>query len=160
MAFNTMIGEGVGGKPLFVKFAKAGLVFEERTICDADTAAEKFLDRTMQPNQDGIILTEQRDILRLRRGASAQGNDAGTAHFHGFPDEPGEAFVLDLAKTGFTDARENGGYAEPGAFDDVFIQIEVLPSDLAGKKSRRCGFAAAHKANETDELRGQCAVRN
>ena len=39
-------------------------------------AFEQFFDGALQPNENGAGLAQQREILRLRGGAAAEGNDA------------------------------------------------------------------------------------
>ena len=45
-----------------------------------------------------------------------------------------------------------------GGFRDAFIEVHVLPADLAGQQPRDGGFAAAHEAGQADERRGRGSV--
>ena len=43
------------------------------------------------------------------------------------------------------------GSESSAASDDAFIEIHVLPADLAAQQARGGGLAAAHEADEADE---------
>ena len=160
MAFDFVVGERVGREAFVVELAEGGFIFEERAIGDAGAAAEKLLDRAMKPDEDGGVLAEKRDVLRLSGGAAAEGNNARAAVFDGFANKASELFVLDFAEAGLAGAGEDGGDVEAGGLDDVLIEVHMLPANLAGEQASGGGFAAAHEADQADKLRRGRAVRD
>ena len=112
---------------------------------------QQFLDRALQPNEHGASLAQQRKILRLRGGSSAERNDAGFLLLGGFADDAHELFVLDSAEFRFAKLRKYFGDGLLRRFDDALIEVHVLPADLAAQQARDSGLAAAHKADQADE---------
>src|SRR5580700_6067372 len=87
----------------------------------------------------------------LRRSASAEGDDTRFLLLGGFAEDALELFVLDLAEFRFAALGKYFGDGLFGDFDDAFIEVHVLPADLAAEQAGDGGLAAAHEADQADE---------
>ena len=151
VCFDAVIGKFVGRQAIGIELAKTGFVAKERAIGDVSAAREEFFDGAVKPDECSGIFAEESDIIGLRGGAAAERNDTRLLKRDGFADCFFQLLVLDLAEGGLPEFRKNRGDRGAGGFGDEFIEIDVLPTDLASEQARDGGLAAAHKASETDE---------
>jgi hypothetical protein len=145
IGFDFKISEFVRGQALVVKFAETGFIAKERTVSDAGSAFQEICDGTVQPDQRDVGPTQKRDILLLRRGSTAQRNDAGLLLFGGLAENARELFVLDSPEFRLAELGENIGDGLASMFDDALVEIHVLPANLTREQPRDGGFAAAHE---------------
>src|SRR5580700_396585 len=151
IGLHTVIRNLVGRQAFLIERAKTGFVAEERTVLNVGDALEQFLDGALQPNEDGASLTQQHEILRLRSGTAAEGDDARFLLFDRFADDALELGVFNFAEFRFAEPGKYFGDGLFRDFDDAFIEVHMLPADLAAQQARDGGLAAAHEADQADE---------
>src|SRR5208282_3179661 len=72
VGLHTVIRNLIRRQAFLIKSAKASFVAKKGTVLNMGDAFEQFINRTLQPNENGAGLTQQREILRLRCGAPAE----------------------------------------------------------------------------------------
>ena len=99
-----------------VAAAKACFVAKKRTIGDVRATREELFDGAMQPDQCRVTLAKQGNVVRLRGGATSQGNNSGLLKRESFAHGFGQLFVLDFAERRFAKLRKDFGNGGPGSF--------------------------------------------
>src|SRR5580693_7754240 len=154
IGLHTVIRNLVGRQAFLIERAKTGFVAEERTVLNVGDALEQFVDGALQPNENGASLTQQREILRLRSGTTAEGDDARFLLLDRFADDALELGVFNFAEFRFAEPGKYFGDGLFRDFDDAFIEVHMLPADLAAQRARasvsghRCSFCG-ERANQS-----------
>ena len=86
---------------------------------------------------DGSVIAQQRDVLRLGRGAAAEGNDARLLLLDGFAQNARELFVLDSTEFGLAHTGEYLRNCQGGYLGDALVEVDVGHRSGAPAGARR-----------------------
>src|ERR1700722_2108689 len=95
-----------------------------------------------------------RSNARLCGGSAAQRHKPRLLLLRRLAQNASQLVALDLTKLGFALLGENFRDGLIREFDDVVIQVHVLPANLPGQQPGDGGFSSAHKTGQADDRAG------
>src|ERR1700684_4154783 len=95
-------------------------------------------------------MPQQVQSVGLRGGAAAKRIQARLLLLGRFSQNASQLLALDLAELGLATLGENFRDGLIREFDDAFVEVHVLPTNLAGQQPSDGRFPGAHKAGQAN----------
>lgn len=97
------------------------------------------------------MLFQERQVLRLRRSAATERENARLLQFRRFPRHSNQLFVLNFTEFSLALLRKNLRNFQACSIHDPLVQVYVRPAHLPRKKLRDRRLARAHETCQADE---------
>lgn len=144
-AIDTKIGELIGGEAKGVERAKTDFVAEQRATRHSHATGKKHFDGGVQPDDGDPRIAKKFRGAGLRVGASAKSEDGGFVELDSAAERGTQLIGFQLTESKFAVAFEEFRDGDAGCLLDAFVEIDEVPTKLAGESSAHGAFACTHE---------------